>query len=96
AGTTQDLEFLVPEVLDAGSVLEFCMRRYGMKIEVQLEVVELIDQQRIFLQQTKGPFQRWFHEYSFMSVDDNRTKLTERIFFEPPSGFLGIFITGTG
>jgi ligand-binding SRPBCC domain-containing protein len=96
AGSTEDFEYRVPEILQDGSALEFCLKRFGMRIDVVLEVVEVIDQQRIFLKQRKGPFHRWFHEYVFVTTPEQSTHLTERVFFEPPSGFLGMFITSAG
>lgn len=95
AGSTEDLEYRIPDVLEQGSRLEFSLCRFGMRVDVVLEVVELKDQRRIFLQQRKGPFHRWLHEYEFQLVENN-TQLTERVIFEPPSGFLGMFITSAG
>lgn len=93
AASVQNFEYNLPQRLEVGSRLQFCLHRFGMKIELVHEVVELVDQERITLNQRQGPFRHWFHEYSFADIGPAGTRLSERVHFEKPGGFLGMMVT---
>ncbi|MFO0919125.1 MAG: hypothetical protein U0872_12520 [Planctomycetaceae bacterium] len=93
ASSVSNFEYRLPEKLEVGSRLQFCLHRFGMKIELVHEVVELVDLERITLNQRQGPFRHWFHEYSFSDPGTGQTRLTERVHFERPGGMLGLMVT---
>lgn len=89
----RNFEYQLPKHLEVGSLLKFSIHQFGMKFELVHEVVELVEQERITLNQKQGPFRRWFHECAFVELNSDQTRLTERVNFEGPSGFLGMVVT---
>ena len=40
--------------------------------------------------QVKGPFVTWRHEHEFEAMDDQTTRIIDRITYKPPYGFFGL------
>jgi len=89
----KEVEYEIPDRLTQGSRMNFCIHSFGLRLELVLEVVELIERQRICTSQIKGPFRRWFHQYSLEELRSNLTLLQEQVDFEGPGGFLGLVAT---
>lgn len=45
-------------------------------------------------QQTEGPLKSWLHRHEFSSESDSKMRLTDRIKYELPGGFLAEFLLG--
>lgn len=93
APSVRNFEYQLPERIEVGSHLQFRLQQFGLRIELVHEVAELVDQQRIRLEQRNGPFRKWRHEYSFADSGEAQTTLTECVDFEGPGGFLGMLVT---
>lgn len=93
AHSARNFEYKVPEVLTVGSNLQFSINRFGMRIELVYEVVNLNEDERIVLTQRRGPFRHWTHEFGFAEEGPTQALMTERVQFESPSGFLGMMVT---
>lgn len=90
-GTT--LEFLdAPEIIAAGSRLEFEISGLGPTQKFLHEVVECVRPERIFERQVRGPFAAFEHTTLLESVGGG-VQLVDRIEFEPPGGLAGFLLT---
>ncbi|MFG0334039.1 MAG: hypothetical protein ACF8TS_11805 [Maioricimonas sp. JB049] len=81
-----------PDVITAGSRLEFRVQGFGQVREIVHEVVEFERPRRFREEMIDGPMPRWIHEHVFEAVDGEAV-VYDRIDFEPPGGILGIFLT---
>lgn len=90
---TRHLQTRLPDFLDKGAVIELSFKAMGSPIQILLEIIEVVENERIVVQQVKGPFRRWVHEQRFTDADNEQTLLTNIIDFDPPGGLLGILVT---
>lgn len=82
-----------PEIVEAGSRLEFKIQGYGQVQHIVHEIVTW-ERPRIYTEkQVEGPLKHWVHEHLFETDDQQQVTVIDRIEFEPPSGLLGFLIT---
>ncbi len=93
ADAAGNLDAKLPPIMDVGSELDVKVKAFGMTVEIIHEVTSVIFQERIAVQQTKGPFKAWIHEQTFVDAPDGQTLLTNKIQFLPPGGMLGFVVT---
>jgi ligand-binding SRPBCC domain-containing protein len=84
-----------PEVLQLGARIVVQMRRWGLTRRVVTEVVSLEEGTLLAEEQREGPFLSWSHLQQFEALAVGKTRLTEQIDYEPPTGLLRKMLTAT-
>jgi ligand-binding SRPBCC domain-containing protein len=88
------LQFLnAPEVLSAGSRLEFKIQGFGQVQTLVHEITQFVQPTHFVEEQVEGIFQQWVHEHLFELTAAGEVQVTDRIAFEPPSGLLGLILS---
>lgn len=82
-----------PEVIQVGSQFEFKVQGYGQVQTMMHEITALVPPEQFTERQVRGLFKLWIHEHLFESIDEGRTKITDRIEFQRPGGVLGLLVT---
>ena len=93
ADAAGSLDAKLPPIMDVGAVLDVRVKAFGMTIEIIHVVTDVVFQERIGVQQTKGPFKAWIHEQIFADAPNGQTLLTNKIQFLPPGGMMGFVVT---
>lgn len=87
------LQFIdAPEVLTAGSRLEFKIQGFGQVQTLVHEITTFVEPTHFVEQQVQGIFDQWVHEHLFQLVATGEVLITDRINFEPPSGLMGLIL----
>ena len=82
-----------PSQIERGSKIELQMQTMGFSQNMVHEVTQC-DPPRGFTEtQVQGPLQAWVHEHIIEPTGNGEVKLTDRIRFEPPGGFVGFMVT---
>ncbi len=71
-----------------GESVTWRARHFGVPLRMTSVISEYEAPRRFVDEQTKGPFERWWHEHLFERVGE-RTLMRDRIEFEAPFGILG-------
>ncbi len=71
-----------------GESVTWQARHFGVPLRMTSVISEYESPIRFVDEQTRGPFARWWHEHRF-EVSGRQTRMTDRIEFEAPCGFLG-------
>ena len=80
----------VPMSKGARFMLQIIQPPLPIPLKWETLIVEYQPPERFVDEQGKvGPFAYWRHEHRFEVVDDNRTRLIDRITYDPPFGLLG-------
>lgn len=86
-----------PEPMCVGVVYKLRMRRWGIvplawdaEIMVYEPPCRFVDRQI----PGKGPFRFWEHQHEFTAISRSRTRLTDRVAYEMPFGWLGKLADG--
>jgi ligand-binding SRPBCC domain-containing protein len=81
-----------PEVVEKGSQIQFQIQAFG-QIQSFIHHITAVDPVTLIREeQLQGLFKSWIHEHVFETVGP-RTRIIDRITFEPPSGLLGLLLT---
>ena len=81
-----------PKQVEAGSVLFWRGKRWGMAHNMIVEVVEFVPNERILWQQQRGTLKTFRHEQRFTTMEGGM-QLEDEITFAPPGGILGLTVT---
>ncbi len=93
--TVPELELSInsaPDVVEAGSSVEFSVTRFGQEIHAEHEVVAA-DGQAIVERQVKGVMKSWEHTRKFVAVSASECRVENTIEFEGPGGLIGVMMT---
>jgi ligand-binding SRPBCC domain-containing protein len=81
-----------PERVAVGVRVTVRARRWGISRSITNEVTALEPETLMIDEQREGPFGRFVHTHR-MEPTPAGTRLTDRVEFEPPGGFLGLILT---
>jgi len=95
--TPPELNFRIiselPEEMYNGMIIEYRIRipwfghwRWLTEIKHIREGEYFVDEQRI------GPYRLWYHEHRIEAVDENHTRMIDRVSYCLPFGILGILV----
>jgi uncharacterized protein (TIGR01777 family) len=94
-----DIQTPTPIAMHEGTRIEYAIRLGPVPLR-WLTRIERWAPDRCFVDaQYAGPYAAWYHEHHFEAVGDDRTKMTDVVWYAPPLGPLGrlanrLFITG--
>lgn len=71
-----------------GQSVTWRAHHFGVPLRMTSLISEYERPSRFVDEQTRGPFARWWHEHRFEALG-HQTRMTDRIEFEAPLGFLG-------
>lgn len=77
------------EGLKRGSEILLTMTRYHLSQQVRLRVEDVVPEQTLTYRQTLGLFAYWLHTMKFQPVENNETRVLDRVEYELPMGILG-------
>ncbi len=64
----------------------FGKRRWLTEIKHIQEGVFFVDEQRI------GPYRLWYHQHRIERLENNKTKMLDRVFYQLPFGIIGTIV----
>jgi hypothetical protein len=82
-----------PERLVVGARIVLQGRRWGFSQRVVSRISALEPNRLLVDEQVEGLFKKWVHSHRLEEIPGG-TRMTDTIEFEPPSGVLGLFLTG--
>ena len=82
-----------PEVLQAGSRIEFKIQTWGQVTNLIHEIMTFIEPTQYVERQIKGPFKAWLHTHLLETNAAGQVVVTDQIEFEPPGGLIGLLVT---
>ena len=77
----------LPVEMKRGTLLDYKIRLHGIPMRWRTEICEWEPCSRFADQQLKGPYQRWYHEHTFESVDGG-TLVKDNVHYIVPGGSL--------
>jgi ligand-binding SRPBCC domain-containing protein len=83
----------VPEVIKAGSLLEFQLKQFGQSSKIVHEITQFVAPSKVAERQVQGLFKLWIHEHLVEEAPAGEVVAIDRIEFEPPGGMLGFLVT---
>jgi len=78
-----------PAILLPGSRVAYQGKRWGLSLNMEVEVVEYQTDSILTENQIRGPFPHWLHQHHLQPNPDGSTSLVETITYEAPKGLLG-------
>jgi ligand-binding SRPBCC domain-containing protein len=78
--------------LDHGDTVTFAARHFGLTWTLVGRITEYDRPHRFVDEQVSGPFRVLRHEHLFEAVDQQTTRMTDRLRFEAPLGPLGAVV----
>jgi ligand-binding SRPBCC domain-containing protein len=82
-----------PDVLQLGSRLALCGRRWGIRYRSVTEVIAFQPGLYFLEEQKEGAFRKWVHAHRFEATANTGTHVVDEIDYEPPGGMLGLLLT---
>ena len=79
--------------LGVGAISEFRLSLAGIPIPWVATHIECVPNRLFVDEQTNGPMESWVHRHEFVA-QGNKTKLTDRISYEIPGGFISELLLG--
>jgi len=76
-----------PIEIKKGQLLDYRLKLHGIPIYWQTEIAEWERPFRFVDQQLKGPYQRWYHEHTFLELD-GKTIVRDNVHYIPRGGAL--------
>ena len=91
--TPPDLQFHiisdVPEIMFDGLIVEYRIRIPGFGVRTWLAEIKHIREMHSFVDEQRiGPYRFWYH-YHQIDQEQDRIKLTDRVYYEVPFGIFG-------
>jgi ligand-binding SRPBCC domain-containing protein len=80
-----------PEVVYAGSSLEFEIVSFGQKIQATHQIVQFERPRLVIEQQVSGPMKAWKHVHEYVETENGSLK-RDRVEFQLPGGLLGFLL----
>jgi ligand-binding SRPBCC domain-containing protein len=75
-----------------GDTVTWWARHFGIPVRMTSAITEYERPVRFVDEQQRGPFQRWWHEHTFIPVLDGKTLMVDVVEFGSPLGVLGAVV----
>jgi ligand-binding SRPBCC domain-containing protein len=79
-------------VMKLGDTVTWRPRHFGILVRMTSAITEYERPVRFVDEQQRGPFQRWWHEHTFIPVLDGKTLMVDVVEFGSPLGVLGAVV----
>ena len=76
-------------VMKLGDTVTWRARHFGVAFRMTSAITGYEYPRRFVDEQQRGPFRRWWHEHTFVTMADSRTQMIDIVEFRAPLGSLG-------
>ena len=75
-----------PIDIKQGTLIDYRLRLHGFPIRWRSEICEWEPGVRFVDTQIRGPYKHWWHEHTFFEIDQQTTRMVDRVLYTVPGG----------